>query len=248
MGNAYGFLCQSRTISAAKTPVAILPIGQLQRADICQSFQQGRYCGESSFLKAFLRFEDHSRFPEFTLNFGKYVSTNVSIGAFPPLNTFLFCSESGTNHDQSNARAIVSGNAVLHSGSFASNKTGPLWTVPLQTRVVSMVRKQNWEQDERSAELRGDERARADELGEESGEVGPSSAGQSGDQQRLSRVADADEESVEELADTEQAFEAAAVEGVEDAADHPERPVHTHEEYGRPEDLPPQRRDDEEAA
>ena len=34
---------------------------------------------------------------------------------------------------------------------------------------------------------------------------------------------------------------------VEDAADHPERPVHTHEEYGRPDDVPPQRRDDEAA-
>ena len=29
------------------------------------------------------------------------------------------------------------------------------------------------------------------------------------------------------------------MEGVEDAADHPERPVHTHEEYGRPDDVPP---------
>jgi hypothetical protein len=52
------------------------------------------------------------------------------------------------------------------------------------------------------------------------------------------------DESVEELADTEQALEAAAVEGVEDAADHPERPVHTHEEYGRPDDVPPKRNRD----
>ena len=44
---------------------------------------------------------------------------------------------------------------------------------------------------------------------------------------------------VEELSETEQAVEAAAVEGVEEAADHPERPVHTHEEYGRPDDVPP---------
>jgi hypothetical protein len=47
---------------------------------------------------------------------------------------------------------------------------------------------------------------------------------------------------VEELADTDQALEAARVEGVEDAANHPERPVHTHNEYGRPDDVPPQRR------
>jgi len=55
-------------------------------------------------------------------------------------------------------------------------------------------------------------------------------------------VEDASDESVEELAGSEQALEAAAVDGVEDAADHPERPVPTHEEYGRPDDVPPRRR------
>jgi hypothetical protein len=109
-------------------------------------------------------------------------------------------------------------------------------------------RKHNREEDERSPELTRDEEARLDELGTDRGQVGPDSAGQSGDSQRLSRIAEANEESVEELADTDQGLEAAAVEGVEDAADHPERPVHTHEEYGRPDDVPPQRRDDEEAA
>jgi hypothetical protein len=111
-----------------------------------------------------------------------------------------------------------------------------------------MARKQRREDDERSAELKADDQAQADQLGDDPGEVGPDSAGQSGDPERLSRVADANEESVEELADTDQAFEAAAVEGVEDAADHPERPAHTHEEYGRPDDLPPQRREEDEAA
>lgn len=108
-------------------------------------------------------------------------------------------------------------------------------------------RKQSKEQDERSQERKQDEQARLDELGSDPGQVGPDSAGQSGDSQRLSPVAEANEESVEELADTDQAIEASAVEGVEDAAAHPERPVHTHEEYGRPDDLPPQRRDDEAA-
>lgn len=84
--------------------------------------------------------------------------------------------------------------------------------------------------------------ARPDELGNDPAQVGPRSAGQSGGSQSLSEVADANEESVEELADTDQAFESAAVEGVEDAADHPERPVHTHEEYGRPDDAPPRRK------
>ena len=86
---------------------------------------------------------------------------------------------------------------------------------------------------------RGDNEARLDELGTDPGQVGPGSAGQSGDMQRLSDIEDASEESVEELADTDQAWEAAAVEGLEDAADHPERPVHTHVEYGRPDDLRP---------
>ncbi|HWG51146.1 MAG TPA: hypothetical protein VN669_15710 [Candidatus Acidoferrales bacterium] len=107
-------------------------------------------------------------------------------------------------------------------------------------------RKQNRE-DEHSPELDRDEQARLDELGTDPGQVGPDSAGQSGDPQRLSPIAEANEESVEELADTDQAIEAAAVEGVEDAADHPERPTHTHEEYGRPDDVPPRRRDDEAA-
>jgi|ERR1017187_5758342 hypothetical protein len=86
---------------------------------------------------------------------------------------------------------------------------------------------------------RGDEQAQPDELGSDPGQVGPDSAGQSGDGQELSSIADAADASVQELADSDQALEAGIVDGVEDAADHPERPVHTHLEYGRPDDLPP---------
>jgi hypothetical protein len=50
-------------------------------------------------------------------------------------------------------------------------------------------------------------------------ERGPNSAGQSGDLQGISDVADADSESVEELVEEGNAFEAAAVEGVENAKD-----------------------------
>jgi hypothetical protein len=95
---------------------------------------------------------------------------------------------------------------------------------------------------ERDPQLESDQHAQLDELGDNPAEVGARSAGQSGSSQGLSEIADANEESVEELADTEQAFESAAVEGVEDAADHPERPTHTHQEYGRPEDVPPRRK------
>jgi hypothetical protein len=81
--------------------------------------------------------------------------------------------------------------------------------------------------------------AEADELEKDPAWVGPRSAGQSGGSQRLSPIADAAEESTEELSDTNQSWESAAVEGSEDAADHAERPAHTHEEYGRPDDVPP---------
>jgi hypothetical protein len=92
---------------------------------------------------------------------------------------------------------------------------------------------------------RGDERAQLDELGNDLGQVGPGSAGQSGDTQRLSSIADAADESVQELAEDDQALEAGIVEGVEDSADHPERPVHTHLEHGHPDDLPPRAGDEE---
>ena len=48
-------------------------------------------------------------------------------------------------------------------------------------------------------------------------ELGSASAGQSGDLQQLSDVGDADSESVEELVEEGNAFEAEAVEVVEDA-------------------------------
>lgn len=101
--------------------------------------------------------------------------------------------------------------------------------------------------DERSPELTGDLEARPDELGDDPAEVGMNSAGQSASSLGLEAEPDATEDSVEDLSDTDQAIEAAAVEGSEDAADHPERPTHTHEEYGRPDDAPPRNRKDEAA-
>ncbi len=64
--------------------------------------------------------------------------------------------------------------------------------------------------------------------------LGPDSGGQSGDTQGLSLIADEAEESVEELADSGQGYEAEVVEGVEDADEHPERPVHAHEDERPP--------------
>jgi hypothetical protein len=93
-----------------------------------------------------------------------------------------------------------------------------------------------------------DNKAQPDELGKDPGQIDPESGGRSGDSQQLSHVEDTSEESVEELSDTGQAVEAGQVEGSEDAADHPERPVHTHNEYRRPEDVPPQRESGKDAA
>ena len=80
--------------------------------------------------------------------------------------------------------------------------------------------------------------AQMDERGDDPGQVGPDSGGQSGDTQGLSQVADAADESVEELADTGQDYEAEVIEGVEDAADQPEIPVHTREDQRRRRDAP----------
>lgn len=86
-----------------------------------------------------------------------------------------------------------------------------------------------------------DNEAQLDELGTDPGQVGSDSAGQSGDTQGLSQDSDAADESVEELADTDQPYEAGIAEGVEDAEDHPERPVHTHEDQGKTKDIPTKR-------
>ncbi|MGC2185835.1 MAG: hypothetical protein WA637_21380 [Terriglobales bacterium] len=58
---------------------------------------------------------------------------------------------------------------------------------------------------------------------------GSGSAGQSGDLQGLSRVEDVDSESVNELIEEGNAFEADVVQGVTDAGNADEEEVHTHE-------------------
>jgi hypothetical protein len=68
-----------------------------------------------------------------------------------------------------------------------------------------------------------------DEYRPDHGQVGSDSAGQSGDTQGLSPAVNDADESVEELVETGQAFEAEAVQGIQDAEANPERPVETHE-------------------
>lgn len=75
-------------------------------------------------------------------------------------------------------------------------------------------------------------------------QTGPDAAGQSGDIQQMPHSATADSESVEELADKGNAFEADAVAGVEDAADPDVAEVTTREV---PEDdVPPEYLDEDE--
>jgi len=62
----------------------------------------------------------------------------------------------------------------------------------------------------------------------------PDSVADSGDIQGLSSSAESAGESVGELADAGQDYEADVVLGLEDAADHPEKPVPTHQKDPRP--------------
>lgn len=75
-------------------------------------------------------------------------------------------------------------------------------------------------------------------------QLGPASAGQSGDTQQLSDIADADSESVEELAEEGNAFEAAAVQGVEAAKPPDVSEVTTREVIE--DDVPPEYLDKDE--
>jgi hypothetical protein len=60
-------------------------------------------------------------------------------------------------------------------------------------------------------------------------ELGPDSAGQSGDIQDLSDIADADSESVEELIEEGNAYEAEVIDGVENVPDADVSEVRTRE-------------------
>jgi hypothetical protein len=82
-----------------------------------------------------------------------------------------------------------------------------------------------------------------DTVGFVSEDVGPRSAGQSGDLQGISNVESADSESVDELLEEGNAFEATLIKGIQDAPDPDESEVTTHEV---PEDDVPAEYDGEE--
>ena len=65
---------------------------------------------------------------------------------------------------------------------------------------------------------------------DDSQSTGPEGAGQAGDTQDLPDTSGEAEESVRDLVETGQDFQAELVEGMEDAAAHPEAPATTHED------------------
>lgn len=73
--------------------------------------------------------------------------------------------------------------------------------------------------------------------------MGDEAGGQAGDLQGLSREEDAGAESVEELVEEGQAFEADVIDGVENAPDADEGPIRTHDRLE--DDIPPEERSDE---
>jgi N utilization substance protein A len=77
-------------------------------------------------------------------------------------------------------------------------------------------------------------------IGEQSDELGPDSAGQSGDLQGLSDTAEMAPESVAELAASEQALEAETISGVENAPPADVEEVHTHPEHPDEENTSPE--------
>ncbi len=112
-----------------------------------------------------------------------------------------------------------------------------VWTAPIMGMIRSSLRRGGAELA--TSRVDRENEAQLDELGDDPGQVGSDSGGQSGDPQGLSPIADEADESVQELAETGQAYEADVVAGVEDADDHPERPVYTHERDGQSADIEP---------
>ena len=90
--------------------------------------------------------------------------------------------------------------------------------------------------EELSASDSADNQAQLAETGDE--QALGASAGQAGDDAAVSDIADADEESVKNLVDTEQTYEAEAISGVENAPPADEAEVTTHGERAGEDDIP----------
>ena len=112
-----------------------------------------------------------------------------------------------------------------------NSKKKPATRKPSPKKKVAVKKRASENKEKRPAQAarkrpRG---ARRTEYPAPRGGAGALSGRQSGDLQGLSRLEDADAESVDELLEEGNAFEAGVVEGVEDAESRSERPVHTRE-------------------
>jgi hypothetical protein len=82
----------------------------------------------------------------------------------------------------------------------------------------------------RRANERRDREAELIEFDADSEQICQESEVQSGDMQGLAPYGEAANQSVKQLAEDDQAYEAGVVEGVEDAGNHPERSVRSHQD------------------
>ena len=123
-------------------------------------------------------------------------------------------------------------NRRSHGGKRTANRKRPAGRRPAARAKAGRIRK------ERPSTPRFSRRVEGDGItGEATRGLGPEAAGQSGDIEGLSRAELADSESVEELLEEGQAFEAGIISGVENARDADKGGVRTRQV---PEDDVPQ--------
>jgi hypothetical protein len=115
-------------------------------------------------------------------------------------------------------------NRVTSKKKLAKRKTAPK-KAEVKTKVGETT---GWKTGALKKQVRGESQS-VDTVAFALEGLGAQSGAQSGDLQGLSDIQAADSESVDELLEEGNAFEADVVKGVEDARDADEREVHTHE-------------------
>jgi hypothetical protein len=98
------------------------------------------------------------------------------------------------------------------------------------SKQYGIIQKEAGHTMNRKANERRDREAELVEPDSDSEQADSESGEQSGDMQGLDTDGDAADQSVEELAEDGQPYEAGVVEGVEDASEHPEHPVRSHQD------------------
>ncbi|MGB2626254.1 MAG: hypothetical protein WAK20_05665 [Candidatus Acidiferrum sp.] len=121
-------------------------------------------------------------------------------------------------------KGLKSGSALKKSrvGKTALKKAGPRGSAPRKLRAKVVAKKTPPRKNRGKAENTG-------VIAYDDSALRAQTGGQSGDTQGLSGVADAESESVKELLEEGQSFEAEVVQGVESVPDADEGEVRTHE-------------------